>query len=388
MSDRTTYFRIYFDDQSATQDQLQRILSITVTQQMDQAWEAQIRWPLCLSDQGTWSDEDQRFFQSFGRVRIEVKTDGENWVPLIDGPVVGRDNNMQPDPGQSELTLLVHDDSVYLNREAVQEEVGERTDQEIVEYLFGKAPTQITETDVADLPARQSTQRTDRTLSGMPIRLIRSLATTYHMHAYVLPGENRGESVGCFKDFPEELDEHLPAMVTLGDDRNVTTFQVHHNAQQPATYVADSLSLDDKGITSSTSSFRDATLLGSQAPYGDESQTATRRLSQYADEDVDGQQAVQGASNASLYAYEGSGTVKAPCYLGVLQPFKLVAIHAGQTVLSGNYVLTRVVHHLGWDEYSQDFTAVRNAASDAEAGSESSLTGNLSVSVNVSFSIV
>ncbi len=387
MGDKTTYFRIFFDDQSATQDQLERILGITVTQEMDQAWEAQLRWPLCLDAQGAWNDQDQRFFQSFGRIRIEVKADGEHWVALIDGPVVGQDNAMQPEPGQSELTLIVHDDSVYLNRETIHEEAGERSDQEIVEYLFGKAAAQITETDVANLPARPSTQRTDRTLSGMPIRLIRTLASTYHLHAYVLPGETRGQSIGCFKDFPENLDEQLPTMITLGDDRNVSRFDVHHNAQQPATYVTDSISLDDKGITSATSSFRDASLMGSQAPYSDESQTATRRLSQYSDEDADAQQMVQGASNASLYAYQGGGMVKAPCYGGVLQPFKMVAIHAGRTALSGHYVLTKVIHHLTWDEYSQEFTVMGNATSDVEQ-SESSLTGSLSVSVNVSFSIV
>ena len=380
-------YRVYFGDQSATQEQMDRILSITVTQEIDKVWEAQMKIPLCLNEQGNWSDEDEAFFESFTRIRIEIKADGENWAPLIDGPVVGNDTNMQHEPGQSEITLLVHDDSVYLNRQTSDEEVGSLTDKQIVEYLFGFAADQIKATEVVELANRRENQRRERNIDGMAIRLIRTMARHYHKHAYVLPGEERGQSIGCLKDFPTEVDEDLPVMITIGEERNVNGFQAQHNAQQPATYVADSISLDDKGITSATSSFREAELMGSQEPYPDESQTGTRRLSQYADEDIDTQEAVQGQSNASLYAYEGNGSVKGSCYKGVLRPFKMVTIKAGRTQLSGNYVITKVVHQLGQDDYTQEFSVVRNATSDAEQN-ESSVSGSISASVNVSFSIV
>ncbi|MCK5243479.1 hypothetical protein KAR34_13605 [bacterium] len=373
MPDNTIYYRIYFNELSATREQLDRILAITVTQEMDAAWEAQIKIPLCLNEQGDWSDEDEAFFESFTRIRIEIKADGENWVPLIDGPVVGNDTNMQHEPGQSEMTLMVHDDSVYLNRESVDEEVGERTDKEIIEYLFSLADA-ITETDVVDLPNRRENRRRERNIDGMAIRLIRTLARQYQKHAYVLPGEERGQSIGCFKDFPTEVDEDLPMMIAIGEERNVNGFQAQQNAQQPATYVADSISLDDKGITSATSGFREADLMGSQEPYPDESQTGTRRVSQYADEDIDTQEAVQGQSNASLYAYTGSGSVIGACYKGVLRPFKMVTIRAGRTQLSGNYVISKVVHQLGQDDYTQEFSVVRNATSDAEQNESSMIT--------------
>lgn len=380
-------YRVYFGDQSATQEQMDRILSITVTQEIDKVWEAQMKIPLCLNEQGNWSDEDEAFFESFTRIRIEIKADGENWAPLIDGPVVGNNTNMQHEPGQSEITLLVHDDSVYLNRQTSDEEVGSLTDKQIVEYLFGFAADQIKATEVVELANRRENQRRERNIDGMAIRLIRTMARHYHKHAYVLPGEERGQSIGCLKDFPTEVDEDLPVMITIGEERNVNGFQAQHNAQQPATYVADSISLDDKGITSATSSFREAELMGSQEPYPDESQTGTRRLSQYADEDIDTQEAVQGQSNASLYAYEGNGSVKGSCYKGVLRPFKMVTIKAGRTQLSGNYVITKVVHQLGQDDYTQEFSVVRNATSDAEQN-EGSVSGSISASVNVSFSIV
>lgn len=379
-------YRLYFDEQPATEEQLDRLLTITVTQEMDQAWEAQIKCPLCLDEQGAWTEADEAFVDSFGRVRIEIRVDGDNWIPLIDGPVVGRDTNMQHAPGQSELTILIHDDSVYLNREAIEEEVGERSDDEIVEYLFSLA-TQISETEIESLPPRREELRREQTLSGMPIRIMRTLARQYDKHVYVLPGETIGASIGCFKAFPTEVDELLPEMVTIGADRNVSQFQAQHNAQQPATYVADSISLSDKGIISSTSSFREADLLGSQDPYPDESETGNRRLSHYADEDMDLDQAVQSQSNRSLYAYTGQGSVIGSCYQGVLAPYKMVMVKAGRTALSGTYVITKVVHTLGQEAYSQEFNVVRNATSDAQANDGGS-EGSVSAAVNVSFSIV
>lgn len=385
MSDNTIKYRLFFDGQAATQEQLDSILSITVTQELNKAWEAQIKLPLCLDENGEWADDNEPYYTTFTRIRIEINVDNENWVPLIDGPVVGHDSSLQHDPGSSEKTVLVHDDSVFLNRTKVDEEMGERTDKEIIEYLYGLAD-EITETDVVDLPPRQNKSRNERNIEGMAIRLIRTLARDYNKFAYVLPGEEQGRSKGCFKDLAREVDDQLPVMVSLGDERNIRDFKAQHNVQQPATYVADSISLDDKGITSATSSFREAELLGSQSPYPDEAQTGTRRLSQYADEDIDTQEAVQSRSNRSLYAYEGSGATISGCYKGVLIPNKMVTIQAGRTALSGNYTITKVVHTLGEEDYSQAFTVVRNAASDAQQN-EGSVTGELSASVNVSFSI-
>lgn len=378
-------YRMYIDGEAATQEQLDRFEDITVEQEVDKAWEARLQMPMCLNEQGQWTAEDESFVQSFTRIRLEIKV-ADDWVALIDGPVVGNDSQMNAEPGQSQMIVMVHDDSVFLNQQEVEEDFDDETDDQMAEALFGLVD-QITAIETESVSPGPDQRASGRTRRGTAIRILRTLARRYNKHAYVWPGNEPGQSIGCFKSFPEEVDEALPPIITIGENRNARSFSVQNTAQQPANYTTSRISLDDKGITTETSSFRDATLMGSQDPYPDESQTGTRRLSQYADEGVDLREAVQARSNASLHTYEGSGSVNGACYLGVLRPYRMVTIQAGQTRLSGNYVLTKVTHKFTRSAYTQNFTAKRNAASDASAGSNGGLGGELSASVNVSISI-
>ncbi len=117
----TFVYKLYIDGKAASREQLERIEDITVEQDIDQAWEAQLNVPVCLTEKGKWRNEDSSFLKSFNRVRIEIQVNKEKFIPLIDGPVVGLDNSMSSEPGQSTVTLLVHDDSVYLNKLHINE---------------------------------------------------------------------------------------------------------------------------------------------------------------------------------------------------------------------------------------------------------------------------
>ena len=64
--------------------------------------------PICTDDQGNWGGADASFVGAFGRIRIEVDPGDGNFVPLIDGPVVGSDQSMSSEPGQSTITAVVN----------------------------------------------------------------------------------------------------------------------------------------------------------------------------------------------------------------------------------------------------------------------------------------
>jgi hypothetical protein len=88
------------------------------------------------------------------------------------------------------------------------------------------------------------------------------------------------------------------------------------------------------------------------------------------------------------YAYLVSGKLVPGCYAAVLTPYEKVSLRAGDTPLSGDYLLTKVTHRLTPSLYTQEFEAKgdsRAAGGAADAGGAGG-TG-LSVSFSASLSI-
>ena len=354
-------YRVFFDNDSATREQLDSIEEITVEQEVDMAWEARITIPMCVDEDGNWQGEDEDFMRSFARVRVEIKIGDTLFVPLIDGPIVGFDSQASSEPGQSSITLLVHDDSVYLNREETVSRFENLLDHEIANQIFQQFE-EITSTDVEVTPASGSALPPVEVQRGTAIQLLRSLARRQGMHAYVLAGDSPGQSIGVFKSFPIETDG-LPPLMLLGSDRNIETFDVTNDAQSPSNVQASTLSVTDKVVTTRTSSFRDVDLLGEEGEFETESEAATQLLPPNQGQSVELDQAVAAEAEKSSYAYEATGSVLGFCYPGVLQPYRLVTVKLGNAPSSGDYLISKVTHTLTRSAYSQSFTMRRNARS-------------------------
>src|SRR5258708_5797937 len=140
-------YKIFFNNNSATREQLDMVEEITVEQDIDMAWHATLNIPICTDDKGNWTGVDDAFMAPFGRVRVEIKVAGGDFVPLIDGPIVGSDNTMSSEPGQSAIVLQVQDDSVYLNRKEAINKFDDMLDSDVASQLFGEVE-QIATTDV------------------------------------------------------------------------------------------------------------------------------------------------------------------------------------------------------------------------------------------------
>lgn len=366
-------FRLHFNNDPATRQQLDRIGEITVEQQVDMAWEARIEFPVCVDENGNWTGEDEDFMRSFSRVRVEIKNGRSPFIPLIDGPVVESYNQKSFRPGQSSITLSVQDDSVYLNREENVELFDDMSDQAIAEHIF----EDIEQIHTSDFERESSSEGggsfTPTVVQrGTAMQILRFLARRGGKHVYVLPGENPGESIGCFRPFPTQPDS-LPQLILLGPDRNFETFNARNNAQRPSRVRASTLNITDKSVTTSTSQFSDIDILGDETPFENESDTATHILPPRQGESVDLDQAVSSEAVDSSYAFEVTGNVIGHCYTGVLQPYRVVTVMAGNTKLSGNYLIRRVTHTLTRSDYSQSFTLRRNAMS----GSADRSTGEM-----------
>jgi hypothetical protein len=365
-------FRLFLENEPATREQLDAVEEITVEQRVDAAWEARATYPLRVDAKGRWIGADEPWMRPFARYRVEIRIAGGAWVPLIDGPVVQRRTPSNPEPGRSTLTLVVHDDSVLLNREHGSETL-EGTLTEVVERLFEHEA--IAGTDVEEPETGGGDGATPYTQRrGSNMQLLRQLARQADMHAYVLPGDRPGESVGCFKAYPTGPGD-LSALYLLGPERNLEEFDVSGDHQGPARAQASMLSFVDKSITTAQTGPDDLQLLGDEpAPAGarEASLLAPPAYGGVTDPTTRATAAARRASRAT----EARGSVRTSAYGGVLRPYEAVKVGGVKDTDCGTYVVQSVTHTLTRSEYTQHFTLVRDAVS-APAGSGPPVPGGI-----------
>jgi hypothetical protein len=354
-------FRMFFNNKPATREQLDSVEEIIVEQEVDMAWEARIKIPVCVDEKGNWTGVDKDFMSPFSQTRVEIKIDKNPFVGLIDGPIVEIDNPMDSTPGKSFITLVVQDDSTYLNREESIKLFENKSDHEIARQIF-QDTEHIASTDIEETPAPAGDIPPVEIQRGTQMQILRKLAKRQGMHAYVLPGDSPGKSIGCFKSFPSRTDG-LPSLVLLGSNRNLENFTPKNDAQSPSTFKASTVNIIDKKIITKTSRFSDIDLLGEEPGFEDKSKTSSHFLSHYQCNPVDLERAVAAEAYNSSFSFEATGRVLDLSYCGVLLPYRVVTIEGVNNRLRGNYLISRVTHILTRSTYSQSFTVMRNARS-------------------------
>jgi len=381
-------FKMFLDGASATKDQLDKIDEIVVDQAVDRAWEARLKIPVCVNNDGKWEGEQEAWMKAFTRLRVEVNPGDGKFVPLIDGPVVGFDSARSAIPGKSIVTVVVHDDSALLNREAKVDVQQGKTDSDLAREIFTNAQLGGSP-DIDDTPPQPDSKTAASVQRGTPMQYLRELARrNQNWHAYVLPGKLSAQSIGCFKKFPEEPDG-LPDMTMLGADRNIETFNVNNNAQNPCTVQAATLSLDHGSVQTSQSSFRDATLMGDQLPDASNKNQATHFLPPGQTDRVDLDSATKGAATDSGFSLAATGAIVPFCYPAVLSPYHWVLVKISDSQYSTKYLITQVTHTLTRSIYRQSFSLKGNAVSAGASGNAGAPqpSANLGASFNVQVSI-
>jgi hypothetical protein len=378
-------YRVLFNNKPATRCQLDRVEEITVEQQQDKAWQASLVIPICVDAQGRWSGEDEDFLASFTRVRVEVKINNKSFVPLIDGTIAGVDTQMDSGPGKSSITVVVHDDSVYLNRVHNVETFDGKSNHEMAEYLFKQIP-EIGSTEIDATPPRQNDLSSTVVKRGTAMQILKMLATCQNIQVYVLPGSEPGRSIGMFKA-PSTEPSGLTPLLLLGKERNVMYFSVKYNALNPVKAKASRLNLKDKTVRTETSSSNDLELLGEEKPFTDESALGEEELSPYTCPSLDLKDEVSALAARSAIVLQGQGRVLGTCYPDVLQPYKVIDVIGTNGRLSGPYMITKVTHRLTRNGYVQDFSVKRNAFSRG-TGSAGPTGGNFNPSINVVGSVL
>jgi hypothetical protein len=359
-------YKLFFGNKAASRKDLDRVEEVTVEQEQDVGWGASLKIPLCTDDKGNWSADDEKFMASFSRLRVEIQVGDGDFVALIDGPIVGADNTLSGEPGRSFITLRVQDDSAYLNRKDSLLKFDNMLDHEIAEQLFGQVE-QIAETDVETTPAPPNTTPSV-VQRGTEMKLLRTLAARQGMHAFVLPGSNPGESVGCFKKLPTTVSK-LPDLILIGKDRNVESFTTVDDAQSPAKLSATAVNAKEKSQKTESASPSDLDPVGKKdVTLVKEDDVAVHVAPPRHSDNVDLVEFVKSLVEQYAFGLTATGQILGQCYSGVLSPYQYVVVRGVNSKLSGEYLITKVTHSLTRAEYGQSFTMKRKAFSDGDSG--------------------
>jgi hypothetical protein len=388
-------YRVYFGPNAvglmpATAEQLARIEQIVVEQEIDLIWEAQITMHLCLDEDGRWQHLQESFAQPFSRMRIELQVGSQAWTPLIDGPITSSQTSLDSQPGRSVLTLVVRDDSVFLNRTERTRAFPEGspplpvTDalrvQQLLTSEFSEYIAPGAEIVIESDEARIATQR------GTAYQFLRDLARADGCRAYVLPALTaKLPSRFCFKADPR-TPGLLPPLVLLGADRNLSDVEIVDNAEGPQRTTGSSLRISDGEITSYETSQSDLALMREEPGIADDA-TALRELPATDNIREDPRAAATAASRDRSYQFRLTGRVLSGCYGAAIQPYELVTLQAGDTRYSGVCLIRRVTHTLTRDAYTQEFEALIDSTSPTDGATGLTGPGGLSVSFSASLSI-
>lgn len=360
----TVELRVYLNNEAASEDQLALFGEIRVDQAIGMATEAELHMEISADDEGRWSGMEEDFAQPFSRVRVEMKVGEGDFVPLIDGPVVGSRFEMSSSPDESKMVLIVQDDSVLLNQDEQVVLYEDLRADEIATQLFADYGLEAEVENVPDAGAALTRALVQR---GTAMQLLRELARRHGLFVYVRPGETPGTSVGVFAR-PNFAPGDLPELLLMGPERNVTRFSAEFDALRPLTASAGSVSVTDKSEISSEVEDADLEALGDEPAHTVLPAPAKSLLARTREEQTDLDEATQAAVNLSSFAYSASVEVAADSYEAVLQPYQVVAVVGAGGHLSGNYLISRVTHVMDDEAYRQQVELRRNARSAGNGG--------------------
>lgn len=352
-------FRLFVDNAPVDEERLERFAEIRVDQAIGMAAEAELHMPVATGLEGAWEGLDEDFAQPFTRIRVEVKVGDGAFQALIDGPVVANRFELSAAPDESEMVLVVQDDSVLLNREEKVALFEDMAVHEIAESLIAEYGLAA---EVDSTPGAGSALERAVVQRGTNMQLLRELARRHGMFAFVKPGSAPGASVGVFQR-PRLSAGELPELLLLGAERNVNRFSAEYDALRPAAVSAASVRAVDKELLSSEADAPSLGALGEIAAHQAATPTAKLLLARTREEQGDLDAATAASAELSSWAYSANAEVDADTYPGVLAPCQVVRVAGVGGFLSGDYLVSRVIHLLGDESYRQQVTLRRNARS-------------------------
>ncbi len=359
--------RIYIDNNPADEQVMGYIGEIKVDQAIGMATEAELHMSIGADRTGRWSGMEEDFVQPLKRVRVEVKIRNSDYVPLIDGVIIGQNFELSTTPNSSKMVMVVQDDSILLNQDEGVELFENKSPDEIARQLFqqyGLTP----DTDSVAVPAGGL----DRFLvrRGTAMQFLLELARRHGMFVYVEPDDIPGSSKGVFRN-PDLSSGEYPDLQLMGPKHNINNFTVQFDGLRPLKARAGNVDITNQNIVTSDADSSNIDPQGGTAVH-DMLQAGQTILARTREETTDLDSATAAAVNHSSWAYSANAEVIADNYSGVLLPYRVIKVRGTGGYISGEWLISQVAHTINDSEYKQSFTLRRNARSD---GADSMRTG-------------
>jgi hypothetical protein len=373
-----TEFKIVLGNRAARDDELDAVSEITVEQATGMSWEATIKISINVDEKGIWNITDKDFADPQFRARIEVKPKNSFFVPLIDGPIVQNNIDLKSEPGLSSMELVINDDSILLNK-----------NQEILQFIF-KKDSEIAQQIFHDSLCQFNGHQIEQTklppdiinFYGTRMQLLHKLAARNYMYAYVLPGEEPGNSIGCFNSHQPLV---LKNLILLGENRNIESLNVRVNLLTPSIVKDSNINPKKSDVESQDHSpdFSASERLGDNLALRNDGQVACnvirpsqKLLHPSSRFSHNTEQMAKAQAKKSGYLILATGELlETASYPQILTPYNFITVEAGSSPHSGKYFITGVTHKITLTNYTQSFTLARNAYSDISKTVEMGMVG-------------
>ena len=359
-----TEYKLYFNNEPATSEQLSKIEDIIVNQAVGESTVALITIPICLDEKGNWIGEDEPFMISNSRIRLELRHGSATYVPLIDGMVAKVKNSKDAEPGRSQITLEVLDDCSLLGKsDSIQGFENMRYD-EVARRLYSQFQNVIISMEIETTDDSIDSTKKEIMQRGTAMEQLNKMASQTGFYAYLRPHETKGKNIGYFKTFPKKAG-NLPALYLSPPNRNLQNFEVLEDNARNAVVQASALQVDNKKIVTKRSSYSDQDHMGDDdSAFQNSFDTNIKLPYPGSGSGMNPEGFTKGEMEEESRFIEAKGSTRGDCYNGILQTFEVVPVHLGNTGQSGDYEIHQVTHTITRSAYLQSFTMKRNAKSE------------------------
>ena len=289
------------------------------------------------------------------------------------------DANMSSEPGQSNMTLTVYDDSILLDNDDeylhFNSSTDKKTDSEIASEIYTKAIKDgiLGSCDIVNSVSEPQIIN----FRGTRMQLLRKLAKRNRMYAYVLPGKTPGKSIGCFKPYPK-TPTGLADLVLSGDNKNIEGIKVSIDCLKPAKEKGSLLNSQGKNIESFSQDYNAFGIHGDTDVIKDTKQInqelvraqllvgpGIRIIHPNRSFGNDMEQQINAQAYESGFAIEATGQLTQTTFRNseILSPYNLITVKGINAPYCGQYVITNVSHKITKESYGQSFTMIRDAFS-------------------------
>jgi phage protein D len=352
-------FTLGVDGQPASDELLESVQSIEVEDHAEQADMMRLRLATAVErDGGRWSVLDSGLFKRLTNVRVGAKVGSGASEPLIDAYVIDLRATFSDEPGRSSVEVVGMDGSALLQLEERVRRWADQSDSQIASAIFSEAGLSA---DVDDTQPVRSSRHTTTIQRGNALRFLRHLAERNGFETYIEVGSD-GRGVGHFHA-PRLDDEPQGVLnVNMGSDTNVDGFNARHDLIGPTTAEAsgyDAANRKDQSADSQSSRQRS---LGARSTVGASRPRKVLVSGTGLSDSGELQTAAQAVVDRSAMALTADGTVFGADYGAVLRAKRPVLVRGAGQEFSGTWYVTRVLHALGEEGYTQRFTLRRNAS--------------------------